>query len=85
MDIDISRFEYDRKGALEDFYRSGFVDQAGPMVRIILEEFKTARPLISRWHNRYADAVKKETISLRASVDQFLNAVQEESHHHQLS
>jgi len=74
------RVTYDRERAIQDFHRTGFLSEGGPMVRIILRELRTARPLISRWHQEYERVVLEGKLTLEKSVERFLEDVPR-SHH----
>jgi len=76
--IDIKRVAYDRDKAKQDFYDTGFYQEGGPMVRIILKELETARPLISRWNRQYENKVLRGELTLKESVDLFLNGLKEQ-------
>lgn len=49
----IVRLAYDRARALADYGRSGFLDEGGPLVPLMLRELQTARPLIGQWVHRF--------------------------------
>ncbi|MEN8175346.1 MAG: metallophosphoesterase family protein, partial [Pseudomonadota bacterium] len=70
--IDVRRLAYDRARTDRDFRTSGFLDQGGPLARIIYEEWRRADLLIRYWGQRYATAVQAGEISLAKSVDDFL-------------
>lgn len=71
----IERIPYDRAAAERDFVDSGFLDQAGPLARIVLDEWRSARLLMPAWHRRYREAVRAGDIGLEESVDEFLRDV----------
>jgi predicted phosphodiesterase len=68
----ILRLPYDRARTERDFFESGFLDQGGPLARIIFEEWRRARLLMPIWHGRYRQAVRNEEISLEQAVTEFL-------------
>ena len=69
---EIRRVAYDRRLIEEDYVRSGFLDEAGPLAQIMLVELRRARGLIFRWAERYEKAVINEDISLEESVKNIL-------------
>lgn len=71
----IPRLHYDRARAARDFVESGFVEQGGPLARIIFEEWRQARVLLAGWHRRYRDPVRKGEITLDRSVDKYLRSL----------
>ena len=71
----IVRLDYDRAAAERDFDDSGFMDCAGPLARIIFEEWRGARLLMSAWNQRYRKAVLNAEIGLEQAVDDFLRAI----------
>lgn len=68
----IVRVPYDR-APLEHAYRStGYLDDAGPMTRLILDELRQARPRLGQWHRVYEDAVTRGDITIEDSIDRLL-------------
>ena len=72
---DVVRLAYDRAATDRAFEDSGFVAGGGPLARIIYQEWKRADLLIRFWGQRYQAAVLAGEISLEASVDEFLSAL----------
>lgn len=68
----IVRLDYDRAQAEHDFTDSGFLDEGGPLARLILIELRTGRSQLFQWSARYDQAVRTGEISLEESVQQFL-------------
>ncbi len=73
--LEIRRLDYDRKRAAADFIDSGFLDNAGPLARIIVREWELARSLFAHWNREYRQAVLAGEISLEYSVDCFLQSI----------
>lgn len=71
----IQRLAYDRERAEQDFYHSGFLDEAGPLGLVIFEEWKRAELLMSGWKKAYLEAVQGGAISLEDSVRRFLQGL----------
>jgi len=71
----IIRLSYDRARTERDFMESGFVEQGGPLARIIFEEWRQARVLLAGWHQRYGEAVYSGEIDLEDAVSEFLGAL----------
>jgi len=71
----IRRLAYDRARTERDFTESGFVEQGGPLARIILEEWRQARVLLAIWHRRYGQAVQGGEITLERAVADFLRSL----------
>lgn len=72
IQAEIIRLQYDLEAAINDFFESGFMDQGGPMSRVVLTELKLARPQLSHWNQAYYQAVIQEEISLQNAVNNFL-------------
>ncbi len=70
---EIRRLDYDRSRADNDFYLSGFLDNSGPLGRIIYQEWKQATLLMPAWKQSYREAVRQGRISLANSVSDFLS------------
>jgi hypothetical protein len=69
---EIIRFDYDRVQAERDFWELGFIDGGGPVARILFEEWRQARPLMSRWRSEYEPAVLAGEREANAAVTEFL-------------
>lgn len=72
---DLVRLPYDRAATDQDFHDLGFLDEGGPLARIIYEEWKRADMLIRFWVMRYQAAVLAGEIGLTESVDRFLSGL----------
>lgn len=73
--VEIVRLGYDRDRARRDFYDTGFIDEGGPLARIILEEWSRATGLMQTFLRHYGEAVRTEEIELGQAVDQFLSSL----------
>jgi len=71
----IVRLPYDRARTERDFVESGFIEQGGPLARIIFEEWRQARVLLSSWHRRYGKAVRNGAVTLEGAVTEFLQSL----------
>lgn len=69
----IVRFDYDYQQADRDYHDSGFLGEAGPIARLIYEEWRRASGMIDSWRGRYLEAVRQGQISLQEAVDQFIS------------
>ncbi len=65
---EIARVEYDRSLIEQDYKRSGFLQQGGPLAQIMLVELRRARGLIYHWATQYEKAVADGEITLEESV-----------------
>jgi predicted phosphodiesterase len=68
----IVRVEYDRTLVEQDYVRSGFLEEGGPLAQIMLVELRRARGLIYYWSSKYETAVTNGEISLEDSVKRIL-------------
>lgn len=69
---EIIRLAYDRERAIADFHDSGYLEESGDFARLILAEFREARSLIPGWYRAYEDQVMRGEMTLKASVDLYL-------------
>ena len=69
---EIIRLDYDRERAIARFHESGYLEDSGDFARLILAEFREARSLIPGWYRAFEDRVMAGEISLKASVDRYL-------------
>lgn len=72
---DIVRFDYDRTRAEQDFHDSGFVEQGGPLARILFEEWRRAQLLMPLWRRDFEPAVLAGERPLQTAVDAFLSDI----------
>jgi len=68
----IIRLAYDRDRMARDCEESGFLDQGGPLARVIFEEWRRADLLMPFWNRRYRQPVLDGEITMQKAVDQFL-------------
>ena len=69
---EIIRLDYDRERAIARFHESGYLEDSGDFARLILAEFREARSLIPGWYQAFEEQVMDGEISLKASVDRYL-------------
>lgn len=69
---EIIRVEYDRHLVEEDYVRSGFLREGGPLAQIMLVELRRARGLIYHWATQYEQMVINEEITIAESVRRVL-------------
>jgi predicted phosphodiesterase len=72
---EILRFEYDRRRAERDFHDSGFIEEGGPLARILFEEWRQARLLMPYWRRDFEPAVLAGECELGVAVDAFLQGI----------
>jgi predicted phosphodiesterase len=69
---EIVRFPYDRVRAVRDFKETGFLEEGGPIARILYQEWYQARSLMPLWRRHHEPAVLAGERPLGAAVDGFL-------------
>lgn len=74
---EIIRVSYDRAEAEADFTRTGYLAEGGPMVPLVLDELRHARPRLGWWHRRYEQRVARGEMSLAHSVERLLEDIGE--------
>ncbi len=72
---ELHRFRYDRARAARDFEESGFLDQGGPLARLIFTEWRLARSLLPAWHRQWGQAVLAGQIDPDTAVARFLDGL----------
>lgn len=72
----IRRVAFDRRAAERAFERTGFLDEAGPLARIMLTEFHHCRGHMGPWMRAYHDAVLAGEITIEQAVARYLDEVQ---------
>lgn len=71
---EIVRVDYDRAQADRDFDETGFIDEAGPIARLIRDELAQARSNLFEWTRDYEAAVVAGQMTMADSVTRFLAA-----------
>ena len=69
---EIVRVEYDRAQADRDFDETGFIDQAGPIAKLVRDELRRARSNLFEWTRDYEARVLSGQLSVAESVERFL-------------
>jgi len=73
---EIQRVAYDYIAAERDFVTSGYLDQAGSLIPLVVRELRQARAWLGGWAGRYQDRVLAGEIDMPASVAEFLRATE---------
>ena len=68
----IERVAYDRTPAERDFFTSGYLANGGPMIPLILDELRQARPRLGQWHRAFEADVRAGKYTVKESVDLLL-------------
>jgi putative phosphoesterase len=68
----IVRVDYDREQTKRDYDETGFMRDSGPIAALIYDEFRTGRPRLSSWMQRYKDAVPAGELTVEESVRDYL-------------
>lgn len=71
--VAIARVAYDKQRAERDFFDSGFLDQCGPLARLIFTEHRYNRMLLGTWMGRYGAAVDAGSVAAETAVRDFLS------------
>jgi len=68
----IVRIDYDIEQAKRDFHEMDFLEQGGPMARLILKELTFGISQLYSWVNRYNVSILEEKLSVAEAVEDFL-------------
>ena len=71
----IIRLSYDKTRAKQDFYKTGFIPNAGELARIMLVELQQARSHIFDWVNQYQPLVMTGRLSVGEAVKKYLAGI----------
>ena len=72
---EIIRLDYDRVLAEANFTKTGFIDGAGPVSLLILDELKTAQSRLFQWTMEYQAPTLAGKITVEESVQRFLKSL----------
>lgn len=70
--VEIVRLAFDRARAERDFRDSGFLEEGGPLTRLIHAELREARSLVGPWMRQYHDAVRAGEVTVAIAVERYL-------------
>ena len=71
----IIRVDYDHDATEQAFFDTGFIDDAGVMAPLILDEWRQARPRLGPWHRHYESRVASGQLTIEESVALLLEEV----------
>ena len=69
---EVIRLNYDRQLTEEAYLTTGFLEQAGPLARLHLEELRSARSELFSWVATYEDDILHRRITVEEAVDRWL-------------
>lgn len=72
---EIARVTYDKAQAERDCLDSGFLQEAGPMARLIYRELQQSRAHVGPWRQQYLAAVQARQLSVEDSVERYLRTL----------
>ena len=72
---DIVRLNYDRQQAERNFSQNGFIDGAGPLSLLILDELRTAQSRLFQWTMEFQSHILAGQITVEDSVSRFLESL----------
>lgn len=74
--VELVRLDYDRARAEQDFHDSGFLDEGGPLARLVLDELHSAESRLFQWMQKYFARVQRGEIGVQQAADEFLREMQ---------
>jgi predicted phosphodiesterase len=72
---EIMRVRYDKARAERDFIDSGFLDECGPIARLIYREVRESRWHVAAWRRLYLQPVTDGEMTVVDAVDDYLRAL----------
>jgi predicted phosphodiesterase len=69
---EIIRVTYDLQRAEQAFFDSGYLDEAGPVARLMMAEFQKAKPHMYTWYCLYEEPILAGRMTVDAAVEEFL-------------
>jgi predicted phosphodiesterase len=69
---EIVRLRYDLEQTDRDFADTGFLEEGGPLARLIRIELRTARSQLYQWTQRFEPLVLSGALSVEEAVDEYL-------------
>ncbi len=69
---ELVRLKYDIERAEQDFYETGFLEDAGPLAQLVLVELQMALSQLYQWFRRYYRPVLEGKLTAQEATDLFL-------------
>lgn len=69
---EVVRLPYDWERSEQDFRQTGFLDEGGPLAKLMLVELQRAGSQLYGWANTYERAVMAGELTVEASVERYL-------------
>jgi predicted phosphodiesterase len=69
---EITRIAYDVSAAERDFFETGYFEEAGPLIALVLIELQQARSQLYQWAVEYQEPALAGLISMHEAVSQYL-------------
>lgn len=69
---EVRRIQYDHARAERDYFESGFLDEAGPLAELILEEHRRGTSCLFQWVERYLQDVLAGRITVAEAACDYL-------------
>jgi len=70
--VKIIRLKYDLDGAEKDFFTTGYYDEAGPLIKLVLKELQESSSHLYNWSANYQNQVLNGVLSMEASVEKYI-------------
>jgi len=71
----VTRVAYDKPSAERDFHSTGFLEECGPVARLIYRELRESRMHVGPWVGRYLQAVKARQTTVAEAVDAYMQSL----------
>jgi predicted phosphodiesterase len=68
---ELIRIPYDRTATYRAFKDDGFLDQGGPLARVILQEVRDARPHLGPWVRAHSAAVRDNHLTVKEATQRY--------------
>lgn len=67
-EAELVRLDYDRESTSRAYHETGYAEEGGPMIALIMNELQNARPRLRQWHDHYEPRVAGGEITIEESV-----------------
>jgi len=69
---EIMRIDYDIEQAKQDYYEMGFMEEGGPLARLILRELTYGISQLYSWVSHYNNSILEEKLTVAEAVEEFI-------------
>ncbi len=72
---ELRKLEYDRAATYRAFETGGFLEDGGPLARVIMHEVETARPHLGPWVRQFSESVRGGKMTVAQATEEYFKSL----------